>query len=56
MKVRSKRGKVFQITKQMSVEDADGEFIGIAAFRKEVIPALKSKVKQLLKEKERKWL
>lgn len=52
MKVRSKRGKVFQITKQMSVEDADGEFIGIAAFRKEVIPALKSKVKQLLKEKE----
>lgn len=51
MKVRSEQGKIVQITKQMPVEAADGEFIGMAAFRKDVIPALKAKTKQLLKEK-----
>ena len=51
MKVRSENGQVVQITKQMPNESAEGEFIGIAAFRKRVIPALKEKTKQLMKEK-----
>ena len=51
MKVRSENGKVIQITKQMSADEAEGEFIGVAAFRKKVIPALKEKTKQLMKEK-----
>jgi choline kinase len=51
MKVRSEQGRIVQITKQMPIEHADGEFIGMAAFRKEVIPALKAKTKELLKEK-----
>lgn len=52
MKVRSEDGKIVEITKQMPLDLAEGEFIGMAAFRKEVIPALKEKTKQLLKEKE----
>lgn len=52
MKVRSESGKIVEITKQMPLDEAEGEFIGIAAFRKETIPALKAKTKQLLKEKE----
>lgn len=52
MKVRSENGKLVEITKKMPLDAAEGEFIGIAAFRKEVIPALKAKTKQLLKEKE----
>lgn len=51
MKVRSENGQVVQITKQMPNELADGEFIGMAAFKKKVIPALKEKTKQLMKEK-----
>lgn len=51
MKVRSENGQVIQITKQMPNESAEGEFIGMAAFRKKVIPALKEKTKQLMKEK-----
>lgn len=51
MKVRSENGKVVQITKQMDIGQAEGEFIGMAAFRKKVIPALKEKTKQLMKEK-----
>ncbi len=51
MKVKSQNGQIVQITKQMPEEEAEGEFIGIAAFRKEVIPALKEKTKQLMKEK-----
>ncbi len=51
MKVRSEKGKIVQITKQMPIDKAEGEFIGIAAFRKEVIPTLKEKTKQLMKEK-----
>ncbi len=52
MKVRSEHGRIVEITKQMSTEAAEGEFIGIAAFGKETIPALQRKTKQLLKEKE----
>lgn len=51
MKVRSENGKIVQITKQMDKDKAEGEFIGMAAFRKEVIPVLKEKTKQLMKEK-----
>lgn len=52
MKVRSENGRIVQITKQMMPDIAEGEFIGMAAFRKDVIPALKEKTKQLLKKKE----
>lgn len=52
MKVRSEDGKIVQITKNMPNEMADGEFIGMASFRKSVIPALCEKTKQLLMEKE----
>lgn len=51
MKVRSENGQIVQITKRMDGDKAEGEFIGMAAFRKEVIPALKKKTKQLMKEK-----
>lgn len=51
MKVRSENGKIVQITKQMDREKAEGEFIGMAAFRKKVVPVLKEKTKQLMKEK-----
>ncbi len=51
MKVRSENGRIVEITKQMPLELAEGEFIGMCAFRKEVLPVLKSKVKQLMKEK-----
>ncbi len=52
MKVRSENGKIVQITKKMPNEQADGEFIGMASFRKNVIPKLQAKTKQLLMEKE----
>jgi len=51
MKVRSRNGKIVQITKRMPADEAEGEFIGIAAFRKKVIPALKEVTKQLMIEK-----
>lgn len=51
MKVRSENGRIVQITKQMPVAEAEGEFIGMAAFKKEVAPSLKEKTKQLMKEK-----
>jgi len=51
MKVRSENGKIVQITKQMSMAEAEGEFIGMAAFKKEVVASLKEKTKQLMKEK-----
>lgn len=52
MKVRSRDGRIVQITKQMPCELAEGEFIGIAAFRRTVLLKLKEKVRQLMKEKE----
>lgn len=51
MKVRSENGQVVQITKRMPNEIAEGEFIGMASFKKKVIPSLKEKTKQLMKEK-----
>ncbi len=52
MKVRSENGRLVEITKQMPIERAEGEFIGMASFRKEVLPDLKKVVRQLMKEKE----
>lgn len=51
MKVKTSKGSIVEITKQMPVEEAEGEFIGMAAFRREIIPALKDKTKKLLQEK-----
>lgn len=51
MKVKTSMGSIVEITKQMPVEEAEGEFIGMAAFRRELIPALKAKTKRLLQEK-----
>lgn len=51
MKVKCENGHVVQITKQMPNESAEGEFIGIAVFRKRVLPALKEKTIELMKEK-----
>lgn len=51
MKVRTKNGNISHITKQMSIDVAEGEFIGMASFRKNVLPALKYKTKEILKEK-----
>ena len=51
MKVRCEQGKIVQITKQMENELADGEFIGMASFRKKVLPVLFEKTKQLMEEK-----
>ncbi len=52
MKVRSEKGRIKEITKQMPADAAEGEFIGMAAFRKKTVPSLKEKTRQLLKEKE----
>lgn len=52
MKVRSEHGEIVQITKQMPVEAAEGEFIGVALLKKAVLQALKDKTKQLMKEKD----
>ena len=51
MKVRSQNGEIVQITKNIPIEEADGEFIGIASFRENVIPQLKIAVENLLEEK-----
>lgn len=51
MKVKTMAGNIVKITKQMPVEEAEGEFIGMAAFRQELIPVLKAKTKSLLQEK-----
>ena len=51
MKIRSEAGRIVQITKEMPSEQADGEFIGIASFKRTVLPVLKEKTKQLMKEK-----
>lgn len=51
MKIRSEAGRIVQITKEMPSEQADGEFIGSASFKRTVLPVLKEKTKQLMKEK-----
>lgn len=52
MKVRLDAGRrVVEITKNMPVEQAAGEFIGIAKMRKNVIPLLNQKATELMEEK-----
>lgn len=51
MKVRTNNGKVVELTKQMPVELAEGEFIGMASFQRKVLPVLQEKTRQLMKEK-----
>ena len=38
MKVKTTEENIVQITKEMPVKEAEGEFIGMAAFRRELIP------------------
>lgn len=52
MKVRSENGQIVQITKEMPIDDAQGEFIGIASFKREMIPVVKAKAKEALKEEQ----
>lgn len=50
MKVSSENGRLIKITKQMPVDQAEGEFIGVASFRSDVLPILKEKVRDVLSE------
>lgn len=50
MKVHLEDGRITKITKQMPIEESAGEFIGIASFRKKIIPKLKEKTKEVLAE------
>ncbi len=52
MKIKSEGGKIVQITKQIPVEQAEGEFIGIAFFNKKVITSLQEQTKQLMIERQ----
>lgn len=51
MKVRLEEGKIVEITKQMPVEVASGEFIGIAKIRKNVIEDLNRSTIGVLRDK-----
>lgn len=51
MKVRLKDGQIVEITKQMPVEAAAGEFIGIAKFKKNVIEDLNVSTIGVLRDK-----
>ena len=50
MKICRENGKIVRITKQMPIDIAEGEFIGIAAFKKITIPVLKETAKSILAE------
>lgn len=50
MKVQIKNDSIVNISKQIPIEKAAGEFIGIASIKKEVIPILKQKAKEILAE------
>ena len=51
MKVRSENGKIIEMSKKMPLDIAEGEFIGMAFIRKKVIPKLREKTIEVLKEK-----
>lgn len=51
MKVRLENGKIIEITKQMPVDKAAGEFIGIAKIRKKVIDDLNASTTGVLRDK-----
>lgn len=50
MKVYSKNGKIIEISKNIPLDIAEGEFIGIASFRHNTIETIKAKTVQLMKE------
>lgn len=52
MKVRSENGKIVQITKKMDCSIAEGEFIGIAFFRKKVLDDLRVSAREVLRNKD----
>lgn len=52
MKVRSENGKNVQITKKMDCSAAEGEFIGIAFFRKKVLNDLRMSAREVLRNKD----
>lgn len=52
MKIRTENGRLVEISKSVDLKESEGEFIGIASIRKEVISLLKQKVKELLREKQ----
>ena len=51
MKVRLKDGKIVEITKQMPIDVATGEFIGIAKIKKNVIDDLNNSAMRVLRDK-----
>lgn len=51
MKVKIQGKNVIAITKQMPVEDAAGEFIGIARLSRKVLPAIRQAATDLMREK-----
>lgn len=51
MKVRTEKGKIIEITKEMTVEAAEGEFIGIAKIKKNVIEDLNLSAVGVLRDK-----
>lgn len=50
MKVKIENNLVVEITKEMCVDEAAGEFIGVAKFSKRIIPALYANATQALKD------
>ncbi len=52
MKIRTEDGKLVEISKQVDLDKSEGEFIGIASIKKNVIESLKQKTKDLLRQKE----
>ena len=48
----SENGKLIEITKQMPMEKAEGEYIGFASFKTKTLIALKHKVKEVLADED----
>lgn len=52
MKVRTKNGKLVEISKQIPCSEGEGEFIGIAKIGKQILPDIKLAIKKLMREKQ----
>lgn len=52
MKVLTKDGNITEISKEISCDVGEGEFIGIVRLGKRILPNLKEAVKKLMKEKQ----
>lgn len=52
MKVLTRGGNITEISKEISCDAGEGEFIGIAKIGKRILPDLKEAVKKLMKEKQ----